>query len=88
MPPEIAIKAITHTVIAIQIITILLVLLIALRKEIEGGDAVRGIVHFGLAIMALCAYLALMVAMFSAKKMVIREKLSQRLETANWNPHF
>jgi hypothetical protein len=88
MPPELAVKAITHTVIAIQIITILVVLLIALRKEIEGGDPVRGIVHFGIAVMALCTFLALMVALFSAKKMAIREKFSQRLETANWNPHL
>jgi hypothetical protein len=43
MQPELALKAISHTVIALFLVTLLFVLLISLKKELSGARALRGI---------------------------------------------
>ena len=50
MPPEARLKALTHSVIGIALIAMLLVLLIGLRREANGGEPVRRMVHFGLVV--------------------------------------
>ena len=67
--------------IGIALITILLVLLIGLKREIAGGEPLRGMVHLGIAVMGLCTFLALMAACFR------RERRSfQKQFQAGWTP--
>jgi hypothetical protein len=83
MEPELALKAITHMTIAIALLTLLVLLLISLRKELSGGgQAVRGLVHAGILVIGLCTFLLMMVAMYSAKRIIVPERTSQPLDTA------
>ena len=43
MQPELALKAISYTVIGIFLVTLLFVLLISLRKELTGDAPLRGV---------------------------------------------
>jgi len=80
MQPELALTTISHTEIAIFLLTILFVLLISVRKELSGDAPVRGVFQFGLAIIGLCALVALMAGYFQARKMVLRHSNAQRLD--------
>ena len=81
MQPELALKAISHTTIAIALLALLFVLLISLRKELSGEAPLRGIVHLGLAVIGICTFVALMAAYFQAKKIIVPGSISQRLDT-------
>lgn len=81
MQPELALKAISHTVIGILLVTLLFVLLISLRKELSSDAPIRGIVHFGLGVIGICTFVALMAAYFQARKMVLPHSNAQRLDT-------
>ena len=82
MQPELALKAISHTVIALILLTLLFVLLISLKKELSGARALRGIAHLGLCVIGFCTFIALMVACFYARKTIVPWSFSQRLDTA------
>jgi hypothetical protein len=82
MQSELALKAISHTLIAIFLITFLFLLLISLRRELSSDAPVRGIVHLGLAVIGICTFIALMAAYFHASKIIVPESLSQRIDTA------
>ena len=71
MQPELALKAISYTVIGIFLVTLLLVLLISLRKELSGEALLLGIVHLGLGVIGICTFVALTTAYFQARKMVL-----------------
>ena len=77
---------ISHTEIAIFLVTLLFVLLISVRKELSGDAPVRGVFHFGLAIIGLCTVVALMAAYFQARKMVLPHTNAQRLDTGTAQP--
>ena len=81
MQPELALKAVSHTVIAILLLTLLFVLLISLRKELTGDAPLRGIVHLGLGVIGICTFVALVAGYFQARKMVLPHSNSQRLDT-------
>ena len=83
MQPELALKAISHTEIAIFLLTLLFVLLISLRKELSGDAPLRGVFHFGLVIIGFCTFVALMAAYFQARKMVLPHSIAQRLDTTS-----
>ena len=83
MQPEIALKAISHIVIAIFLLTLLFVLLISLRKELSGDGPVGGIVHLGLGVIGICTFIALMGGYFQARKMVLPHSNAQRLDTTS-----
>jgi hypothetical protein len=83
MQPELALKALSHTVIAISLLALLFVLLISLRKELSGDAPLRGIVHLGLAVIGICTFTALMAGYFQAKKVIVPGAISQRLDTAS-----
>jgi hypothetical protein len=83
MQPELALKAISHTTIAIALLALLFVLLISLRKELSGEAPLRGIVHLGLAVIGICTFVALMAAYFQAKKIIVPGSISQRLDTTS-----
>jgi hypothetical protein len=83
MQPELALKAISYTVIGIFLVTLLFVLLISLRKELSGDAPVRGVFQFGLAIIGLCTVVAPMAAYFQAKKLVLPHSNAQRLDTTS-----
>jgi hypothetical protein len=83
MQPELALKAISHIVIAIFLVTLLFVLLISVRKELSGDTPVRGVFQFGLAIIGLCTVVALMAGYFQARKMVLPQSNSQRLDSTS-----
>ena len=80
MQPELALKAISYTVIGIFLVTLLFVLLISVRKELSGDTPVRGVFQFGLLIIGLCTAVALMAAYFQARKMVLPDTNAQRLD--------
>ena len=80
MQPELALKAISHIVIAIFLLTLLFLLLISARKELSGNTPVRGVFQFGLLIIGLCTVVALMAAYFQARKMVLPDTNAQRLD--------
>jgi cytochrome bd-type quinol oxidase subunit 1 len=81
MQPELALKATSHTVIAIFLVTLLFVLLISLRKELTGDAPLRGVFQFGLVINGFCTVVALMAGYFQARKMVLLHSNAQRLDT-------
>ena len=83
MQPELALTTISHTEIAIFLLTFLFVLLISIRKELSGDTPVRGVFQFGLAIIGLCTVVALMAAYFQARKMILLHSNSQRLDTVS-----
>ena len=60
MQPELALKAISHTVIAIFLVTLLFVPLISLRKELTGDAPLRTVFQFGFVIIGFCTVVALM----------------------------
>ena len=80
MQPELALKAISHTVIALFLVTLLFVLLISLRKELTGDAPFRGVFQFGFVIIGFCTVVALMAGYFQARKMVLRHSNAQRLD--------
>lgn len=80
MQPELALKAISYTVIGIFLVTLLLVLLISLRKELSGEALLLGIVHLGLGVIGICTFVALATAYFQARKMILPHSNSQRLD--------
>jgi hypothetical protein len=83
MQPELALMTISHTEIAIFLLTLLFVLLISARKELSGDAPVRGIVHLGLGVVGVCTFIALMAAYFQAREMVRQHSISQRLDTTS-----
>jgi Na+/melibiose symporter-like transporter len=82
MQPELVFRAITHSMIGVAIMTLLLVLLIGLVKELLGGEPIRGMVHLGIIVIGLFIFLALMVALFQARKAIVPETISHRMDTA------
>jgi hypothetical protein len=83
MQPELLLKAISHTVIALSFTAILFVLLISLRKEITQGTILPGIVHLCLAAIGIFAFVALVTVYFHARKLVVPYTVSQKLDTAS-----
>lgn len=81
MQPELALKATSHTVIAIFLVTLLFVLLISLRKELTRDAPLRGVFQFGFVIIGFCTVVALMAGYFQARKMVLPHSNAQRLDT-------
>ena len=53
MPQELLLKAISYIAIGLLILPLLLLLLLGLRREIDGGNPLRGIVQLGLFLMGL-----------------------------------
>jgi FtsH-binding integral membrane protein len=82
MQHELLLRAITHSTIGIVLIMLLLVLLIGLRRELQGGEPIRWMVHLGILVMGLCTFLALMAALYSAKALAVPQRMSQKLDTA------
>ena len=80
MQPELALTTISHTEIAIFLLTILFVLLISVRKELSGDAPVRGVFQFGLVVIGFCTVIALMAGYFQARKMVLPHSNAQRLD--------
>ena len=83
MQPELALNTISHTEIAIFLLTLLFVLLISVRKELSRDTPVRGVFQFGLLIIGLCTAVALMAEYFLARKMVLPHTNAQRLDTTS-----
>jgi ABC-type transport system involved in multi-copper enzyme maturation permease subunit len=81
MQPELALKAISHILIAIFLLTLLFVLLISARKESSGDAPLRGVFQFGFVIIGFCTVVAFMAGYFQARKMVLPHSNAQRLDT-------
>lgn len=86
MQQEFALITITHTAIAISILVLLVVLLVALRQEVNGHDPMHGTIYLGIAMIGLCAFMALMAAFFQARRIIVPETISRRLDTAFVSP--
>jgi hypothetical protein len=83
MQPELALKAISHTVAALSLTAILVVLLISLKKEMIQGTILLGIVHLCLAAIGIFAFIALATVYLHARKIVLPYTVSQKLDTAS-----
>jgi hypothetical protein len=83
MQAELALRAVSHLTIAVLIIALLLVLLAALRKESHGEEPFRGTVPFGLLIIGLCTFTALMTACFQGKRIIVPERLLEHIDTVS-----
>jgi hypothetical protein len=79
---ELALSAISHTVIGLLLLTLLIVLLISLRRELTDGEPFHGIVHFGLSMIAICTLVALLTAFVHARKAMALEAIGQRIDAA------
>ena len=84
MQHELVLKATTHGVIGLAVIVVLLVLLIGIRKEINVDEPIRGLFQLSIVVMGLCTFLALMVALFQARKAIVPEAISSGLDIANY----
>ena len=80
MQSELALKAISYTVIGIFLVTLLFVLLISLSKELTGDAPLRGVLQFGFVIIGFCTVVALMARYFQARKVVLPHSNAQRLD--------
>jgi hypothetical protein len=79
MQHELLFKAITQATIGVIFLTLLLVLLFMLRKEIQGGKRLSGIVIFALAMMSLWSFLAFAEVYVSFRKMFVSQSISEHL---------
>jgi hypothetical protein len=82
MQYEVLLKAIGISTMGVAIIAVLLLLLISIRKEVNGGEPIRGLVPFGFLVMGLCAFMGLMAALYSANRAAIPAKISHKLDAA------
>jgi hypothetical protein len=76
MQHELVVKAITQGIIGIIFLTLLLLLLFALRKDIQSRTRLSGIVIFALAVMGLWCLLAFADVYISLRKMIVSESIS------------
>ena len=83
MQPELALKAISYTVIGIFLVTLLFVLLISLRKELSGEAPLRGVFQFGFVIIGFCTVVGFMAGFFQVRKVVLLHSNAQRLDTTS-----
>ena len=83
MQPELALMTISHTEIAMFLLTLLIVPLIWVRKELSGDVSLRGVFRFGMVIIGLCTVVVLMAAYFQAPKMVPPHSNTHRLDTTS-----
>jgi hypothetical protein len=83
MQQALVLKAISHTVIGILLLTLLVVLLVALRKELSVGVPLRGIVHLGLGVIGVCTFVALMAAYCQSRTLIVPQTKYKRLDTAS-----
>lgn len=65
MPHEVAFHALGFGLIWFSVLLVVMVLLISLAREYHVGQSLRGVFAFALAIIGLCAFIAL--GMISAK---------------------
>ena len=80
MQPELALRAISHTVVALSLTSLLIVLLISLKKEITQGTILPGIVHLCLAAIGIFAFIALVTVFCHARKVVVPYTVSPQPE--------
>jgi hypothetical protein len=69
MEPELVLKAMSYSTMGLLLIALLLLLLIGLRREIDGGSPLRGMVQLGLFLMGVFTFIALMSGYFQARKL-------------------
>jgi Na+/melibiose symporter-like transporter len=81
MQQELLLRAISNGTGGILIIAVLLVLLIALRKDIDDGEPLPGLFHLTIGVIGLFVFIALLVIYFQAKRTIVPEKISHRMET-------
>jgi hypothetical protein len=55
-----------HMTIAIALLSLLVVLLISLRKELSGASSLRDVVHLGFGVIVVCTFIALLAGYFTA----------------------
>jgi hypothetical protein len=88
MEHELVVRAISHSIIGLLIIALLLLLLLGIRREIDGGSAIHGIVQFGPFLMGLFTFIALMSVYFQATRLVVRERISEHMDTVSAQHYF
>jgi hypothetical protein len=78
MQQELALRAITQGTIGVIFLTLLLVLLLTLRKDIQGKKRLSSIVIFALAMLGLWCFAAFTEVYVSVCKMIVRMSASAR----------
>ena len=73
MQPELLFRAVSYALMELLGITLFCVFMISARKEIGRGEPVRGVLWFGLAVVCICAIIALLAGFPTAMTL---EKIS------------
>jgi hypothetical protein len=83
IPQELLLKGVSYSAAGLLILPLLFLLLLSVRRETAGGNPIPGILHLGLFLIGLVAFVTLMSGYFRARKMIIPETNSQRMDTAD-----
>ena len=81
MEQELLLKAMSYSAIGLLILALLLLLLIGLRREIDGGNPLRGIVQLGLVLIGFITFITLMAGYSQARRIIVPERLSEHIDT-------
>ena len=81
MRQELLQRAISIGTMGILILAVLLGIFIALTKNTDGGEPLRGLSHLSRTVIGLCAFIALRVICFQAKRTIVPEMISHRMVT-------
>ena len=78
MHPDLTIRGLSYAVIGLLLLTMLVVVLISMRKEARCDEPIGGLFWLTLVILSICALVALGSAFQAAKSFL---KLAPRLQT-------
>jgi hypothetical protein len=84
MQQELLLKAMSYSTIGLLILPLLFLLLLGLRREIDGGNPLRGVVQLGLFLIGLITFITLMAGYFHARKLIVPERISEHMDTVSW----
>jgi Na+/melibiose symporter-like transporter len=88
MQPELVLKVMSHSSVGLLLVALLFLLLVSLRREIDGGNPLRGMIQFGLFLMGIFTFIALISGYFQVRKLIVPQTNAQRLDTAaRTDPH-
>jgi hypothetical protein len=82
MQHELVMKAVTQGITGSVFLTLLLLLLFALRNDILARKRLSGIVMFTLAVLALWCFLAFAKAYINVREMILSQSMSRHPNTA------
>ena len=79
MPAEILVSSLSMSLIGFLILILLVVVLMALRRERIYGEPPRGLIPFIVVVLGMCTFVALMTAYARVTKIVEPQRISRRM---------